>query len=53
MTEPNFPLVKAYVEAMGDKPETFLSKFMIIWVDKNFDPAGGEYDDMDDYINEL
>ena len=49
----NFPLIKAYVETMGGKPETFLSKFMICWVDKNFDPESGDHDEMDEYITEL
>ena len=37
---------------MGGNVETFLSKFIIVWVDKGFsDPEHKA--EMDDYINEL
>jgi hypothetical protein len=48
----NFPKVKKYVKEMGGDVETFLSKFIIVWIDKGFaDPEHKE--EMDEYIDEL
>jgi len=38
---------------MGGKVDTFLSRFIIVWADKSFDPSAGHYDEMDEYIKEL
>jgi hypothetical protein len=38
---------------MGGNVETFLSKFIIVWVDKNFDVKNGHLDEMEGYIDEL
>ena len=48
-----FPQVQAYVQDMGGNVQTFLSKFIIVWVDKNFKPGSDHLKEMQGYINEL
>ena len=38
---------------MGGNVQTFLSKFIIVWVDRAFDPEDDYYEEMMDYVNEL
>ena len=38
---------------MGKNVETFLSKFIIVWVDREFEPKNKHYAELNGHINEL